>query len=130
MNVAIWEAGAYADLPQVKAFMQEYTARMSGDQFPSGYVALTARVIDVLVRAIANAGTDPEKLIPYIESNSFPSLKGDVRYRAEDHVSLTDVDIIRIEANDSAAGIEVSERHRYRVAEFTPPPNPGKPFAG
>ena len=130
LNMTNWYHGLYMHLPQVRAFFDEYVAR-TGDRLPSGNVKHAAQTVDVLARAVGAVGTDADKLIPHIEGGTFPSLKGDVTFRKEDHLMLTDIDIIKIVPSDTEpTGIAVLDPVKYPALPFSHPAEPGKPFAG
>lgn len=127
-TIPIGYAPAFPDRPQTKAYYDEYVAR-TGDQWPAGHVYYGDQAISIVSQTLKATGgsTDPEKTIPVLESATFETAIGPIRYRKEDHVPLKTMIMVNLAGNDSEVGIEVKEVVKFSSADFLLPPNPGKP---
>jgi branched-chain amino acid transport system substrate-binding protein len=127
-TIPIGYAPAQGDNPRTKAFYGEYVARTK-DELPAGHIYYGDQAISIVSQVLMQTGgsVDSEKTIPVLESATFQTAIGPIRYRKEDHVLLKDMVMTHIAGNDTELGVEVKEWVKLSSADFLLPPNPGKP---
>jgi branched-chain amino acid transport system substrate-binding protein len=117
--------GAY-DNPTNTAFVDGYRAANDGKD-PNAWAYEGYTAIRAYQSAIEAAGsTESAPVIDAMAGMTFPTPKGDLTFRAEDHLLQSPVTAWRVQGNpDSPAGFDVTETRVIDPADVLPPVNVG-----
>lgn len=124
-----WYHGLHTQDELSREVYKEYVAQ-TGDPMPSGYLWYGNITLMSLTSAMRASGgkTDTESLIDALETKPFQTIKGEHRFRKEDHLLIGDVDLCNVVPSDDDVGIKVADAVKLNTASLSPPPNPGKPY--
>lgn len=123
-----WYFGAYGNNPVSKDLYDQYVNE-TGDKFPDGFIGMGNTAVSAVAAAAAKSGDLSTKaLIAGLEGLTFDSVKGKITIRREDHQALCDVNLVKLEPDDSDTGWKVADFVRTDGAPFAFPATPGVPI--